>query len=88
MGRTRTEALKPNTPGLPADWEIRLMKDGTLDEVVGTGVFHLEKMDRDRWWMALYHPGDPKNTRININLWRNGNDIDGVAILERSDDAL
>mgnify|MGYP001328662734 CR=1 FL=1 len=58
------------------------MKDGTLDEVVGTGMFHLEKMDEGHWWMALYDPDDHKKARININLWRNGNDIDGSAQLE------
>lgn len=39
---------EPSTP-----FEIRLNEDGTLDEVVGTGQFHLEQMSPKHWWMAL-----------------------------------
>ena len=33
--------------------EIRLNDDGSLDEVVGVGEFHLEQMDDGHWWMQL-----------------------------------
>jgi len=37
--------------------EIRLNDDGTLDEVVGGEGIHLEQMDTNHWWMAVYYPG-------------------------------
>ena len=33
--------------------EARFNDDGTLDEVVGFGTFHLEQMDSGHWWMQL-----------------------------------
>jgi len=33
--------------------EARFNDDGTLDEVVGFGTFHLEQMDTGYWWMQL-----------------------------------
>lgn len=33
--------------------EIRLNDDGTLDEIVGWGRFHLEQMDDDQWFLDL-----------------------------------
>lgn len=33
--------------------EVRLNANGTLDEVVGHGDFHLEQMSGDCWWMQL-----------------------------------
>jgi len=37
--------------------EVRLNDDGTLDEIVGTGWFHLEQMDHDHWWMCFESAG-------------------------------
>jgi hypothetical protein len=35
-------------------FEIR-RQDGKLDEIVAEGVsFHMERMDRNRWWFAIY----------------------------------
>jgi hypothetical protein len=35
-------------------FEIR-RQDGELDEIVAQGVsFHMERMDRNRWWFAIY----------------------------------
>ena len=45
--------------GAPA--EIRLKADDALDEVVGSGVFHLEQMSDTGWWMLL---GD-------VHVWLN-----------------
>ena len=36
--------------------EIRLKPDGTLDEVCCEG-FHLEKMDRNAWFMSVERDG-------------------------------
>jgi hypothetical protein len=33
--------------------EIRRNEDGSLDEIVGTGTFHLEQMDDNHWWMQF-----------------------------------
>lgn len=33
--------------------EARFNDDGTLDEIVGFGTFHLEQMDTGHWWMQL-----------------------------------
>jgi len=33
--------------------EIRLNEDGSLDEIVGEGKFHLEQMDSDIWFLEL-----------------------------------
>jgi len=38
----------------PEDWEIRRNDDGSVDEIVGSGFFHLEQMDDDLWWCGLY----------------------------------
>lgn len=32
---------------------VRFNEDGSLDEVIGTGIFHLEQMDNNHWWMQL-----------------------------------
>ena len=32
---------------------VRFNDDGTLDEVVGRGQFHLEQMGSGHWWMQL-----------------------------------
>ena len=32
---------------------VRLNEDGSLDEVVGIGSFHLEQMDNNHWWLRL-----------------------------------
>lgn len=39
--------------GSPLRSEIRRNEDGTLDEVVGFGSFHLEQMDTGHWWLQL-----------------------------------
>lgn len=41
----------------PLPPEVRLNTDGSLDEVVGTGAFHLEQMGDNLWWMRLDAPG-------------------------------
>lgn len=33
--------------------EVRLDTDGAIDEVVGSGVFHVERMDTNRWFFDL-----------------------------------
>jgi hypothetical protein len=61
------------------DVEARYDERGTLDEVV-TGpveMFHLEYMDKDRVWMALYWG---KDRRVVINLSVHGRSI--VATVE------
>lgn len=37
----------------PTTTKIQCNEDGSLDEVFGTGDFHLEQMDSNHWWMAL-----------------------------------
>lgn len=44
-----------------APTEIRLNADGTLDEVVGCGNYHLEQMAGSAWWIGL--------GRVHVNLW-------------------
>lgn len=39
--------------GVGEDWEIRRNDDGTVDEIVGTGSFHMEQLDTDLWWCGL-----------------------------------
>ena len=46
-------AAAPQKAGVEESVEIRYNSDGTLDEVVGTGLFHLEQMDTNKWWMEL-----------------------------------
>ena len=38
---------------LAARCEARFNDDGTLDEVVGFGTFHLEQMNSEHWWVQL-----------------------------------
>ena len=55
------------TPPQPAvverDVEVRLNEDGTVDEIVGTGFFHLEELDDGLYWMALTPHGDDGSGR-------------------------
>ena len=44
-------AAAPTAPKQPP--EVRLNEDGTLDEVVGIGAFHLEQMSDGHWWMSI-----------------------------------
>ena len=44
--------------------EVRTNDDGTLDEVVGRGYFHLEQMSATHWWMAFESGG----RRVHVNL--------------------
>lgn len=34
-------------------FEIRYNDDGSIDEIVGNGRFHLEQMDDDAWFLDL-----------------------------------
>lgn len=34
-------------------FEVRTNSDGTLDEIVGSGTFHLEQMGAGHWWMQV-----------------------------------
>ena len=45
--------------------EIRRNADGSLDEVVARGDFHLEQMSATHWWMAINYDGE---RRICVNL--------------------
>jgi len=54
----------PTLPALDAlDVEVRPNEDGTVDEVIinvgGRCVFHLEQMDDDAYWFAIYTNPDP-----------------------------
>lgn len=51
-----------------ADVEIRRNDDGTLDEVVAPNL-HLEQMDNNHWWMAIY----TKDGRVTVNFHARGN---------------
>jgi hypothetical protein len=33
--------------------DVRRNEDGTVDEIVGRGEFHLEQLDSDRWYLSL-----------------------------------
>ena len=59
-----------NLPHWPL--EVRRNADGSLDEIVWSGHFHLEQMDHDVWWMALY---DRNGGRQIVTLYRKGKDI-------------
>ena len=48
--------------------EVRLNDDGTLDEVVGTGTFHLEQMDTGHWWMRIENEAGS----VDVWLWSEG----------------
>lgn len=39
--------------GAVTDGEIRYDDNGLLDEIVGTGFFHLERMDATTWFLDL-----------------------------------
>jgi hypothetical protein len=58
--RALATALLANPGAMPI--EIRHQEDG-LDEVVGVGAVHLERMDEGSWWMRV---GD-----VHVNLWTN-----------------
>jgi hypothetical protein len=51
----------------PKRVEIRLNKDGSLDEVCAPG-FHLEQMDTGHWWMAI----DDDTGSVHVNLHSKG----------------
>lgn len=44
--------------------EVRLNDDGSLDELVGSGAFHLEQMGDNHWWMSLTGPGGEE-----VHVW-------------------
>lgn len=46
--------------------EVRLNRDGSLDEVVGERcMIHLEQMSATHWWMEV---GLPDGTRCHVNF--------------------
>lgn len=50
--------------------EIRLKKNGKLDEVVATNAYvHLEMMDTNKYWMAIESGGE------RVTLWITGNNL-------------
>ncbi len=56
--------IPPPKPG----HEIRLNDNGTLDEVVGWGFFHLEQMSAGHWWLSI----DTEDGRmIHVNFYTN-----------------
>lgn len=67
LARYLMRALSVPAPTLPAldalDVEVRPNEDGTVDEVIinvgGRCVFHLEQMDDDAYWFAIYTNPDP-----------------------------
>jgi hypothetical protein len=46
-----------------ADWEISPDEDG-VDEIVGTGFLHMERMSDDVWWFGLYAARDGNRERL------------------------
>ena len=48
---------------------VRTNEDGSLDEVVGTGWFHLEQMDSNKWWMQLGPHMVTLTARGKISAW-------------------
>ena len=61
VGDRMLDALQRFAP--PEQPEARLNEDGTLDEVVGIGAFHLEQMADDHWWMEI------ENSAGRIAVW-------------------
>ena len=61
-------ATKALPAGVERDAKIRLNEDGSLDEVVGGTGIHLEQMDTNHWWMAVYHP----TGRVTVNFHARG----------------
>ena len=54
-----------------SDFEVRRNDDGTVDEIVANGMVHIEQMDDDHWWMAIYMNGE----KHDINFYSNGASI-------------
>lgn len=49
-------------------WPPEVRRNGVLvDEIVGTGHFHLEQMSDGNWWFALY-PLDESDKRLSVDL--------------------
>ena len=61
VGDRMLDALQRFAP--PEQPEVRLNDDGTLDEVVGIGAFHLEQMAEDHWWMEI------ENSAGRVAVW-------------------
>ncbi len=55
--------------GDPLDLEVRLNDDQSLDEIVGAGVFHLEQMDDNHWWLRL---ADGSGKVVTVHLFARG----------------
>ena len=66
--------------------EARYGDDGRLDEVVSDTVatFHLEQMDKGRWWIGLTHP-DGSETHITLYTARRAEIFGGCEIFEGDD---
>lgn len=47
-------------------WELRYDEEGNLDEVVGTGTIHLERMDDGHIWIGLTLPGAEDDVHLDI----------------------
>ena len=56
-----------------AKCEARFNDDGTLDEVVGVGMFHLEQIDAGHWWMQLgpHHVNLSARGKITVHFGEN-----------------
>jgi hypothetical protein len=54
---------RPSPPEDYADWKIRPDEDG-VDEIVGTGFLHMERMSDDVWWFGLYAARDGNRERL------------------------
>lgn len=60
-GEPRRDALVPK-----AGHEIRPNEDGSLDELVGWGFFHLEQMGRNAWWLGI-DTEDGRSLHVNFH---------------------
>lgn len=81
--RAYKAAMALAAPKAPTEPEIRRNEDGTLDEVVATGQYHLEQMSATHWWMAVQYPGG----RVTVNLHSKAT-IKGYAEIEPDAAAL
>lgn len=54
---------------MTAPLEIRCNSDGTLDEIVGSGSFHLEQMSDGHWWLEFE---DEQGSGVHVHLQSKG----------------
>lgn len=66
LNAPRSEGREPY-----ADWEVRPDDDG-VDEIVGTGFLHMERMDDDVWWFGFYNNArdDGRRERLTWTIHR------------------